>query len=361
MITRLVSMVARGCLAVSAKMNAAAEARARYTISEEPEGGPGAPRVILMHDYQEGMEAAVVPSHGGELTSLCVRFHHLPVELIYRARDYGPDPGFRGKATFLWPAIGSQYPVATVPHITSRDGTYMVGDRTYPMPWGGFAKDLPWSEAGRSTGAKGARVMVELRDSEQTRASYPFGFLVQAAYELADGRLTIAYTVSAARGNPAPMPFSIGNFMALKLPFLDGTEPDAMRFQTHCTRQILRSEAGVLSGEQRERSFATPARLGDFDTTTPLPLAGYQGTPFVRLIDPQGLAIRISHRASTALPESLVEFNVSGGPRQGFLCPAPWFGTENSLNSGKALVMLTPGGDWQWTVELLPENWEAAF
>ena len=110
---RLITMVARGCLGLSAKIGAAADARTRYTVSEELAGGPGSPQVILMHDYEAGMEAAVAPSKGGELTSLRVRFRHLPVELIYRARDYGSDPGFRGKAPLLWPAIGSQYLVAT--------------------------------------------------------------------------------------------------------------------------------------------------------------------------------------------------------------------------------------------------------
>lgn len=331
---RLVSLVARGGLRVSEKIEAKALARARYAVAEEPAGGPGSPRVILMHDYKAGMEAAVTPSAGGELTSLRVRFHVLPVELLYRARDYGPVTGFRGKAPLLWPGTGGC---------------------TSPTPCDGFAKDLPWSDAGHSAGPEGARVMLELRDSERTRASYLFGFVVLAAYELADGRFTITYTVSAARGNTAPMPFSIGNRMAFRLPFLDGTEPDDMRFQTHCGTEMLPAGAGASSGEQRARSFATAARLGDFDATTALELAGYRSIPFARLIDPQGLAIRVSHRASTMLPEPVVQFNVRGGPRQGFLCLAPSFGVPNFLNSGEAVVLLRPGADWQWTVELLPE------
>jgi galactose mutarotase-like enzyme len=352
----LAKAVARVCLWASAKMDAAAAARARYAVTEEPAGGPGSPRVILLHDYQTGIKAAVTPFEGGELASLSVRFHHLPIELLYRARDYGSAPDFRGKAPLLWPAIGPQYNVTMVPDMTCGDGTYMAGDCTCRMPCDGFAKELPWSEAGHSDGAKGARLMLELRDSEQTRVSYPFGFLVQAAYELADGSLTINYTVSASRENPAPMPFSIGNRMAFRLPFLDGTEPDAMRFQTNCTRQTLLAEAGTVNGEQGDRLFATPTRLGDFDATEPLPLSGYQNIiPFARLIDLQGVALRIRHRASTTLPEPVVQFNVYGGPRQGFLCPAPWFGMPDSRSSGKPLVMLEPGGDWQWTVELSPE------
>jgi galactose mutarotase-like enzyme len=353
---RFITLVARACLGISDKMEAAAAARRRYTVCEEPADGPGSPPVLLLHDYEAGMEAAVAPSRGGELTSLRVRFRHLPVELIYRARKYGSDSGFRGKAPFLWPATESHDPAASAPNITCGDGAYMPGDRTSPMPYDGFAKDLAWSEADRSSGAKGARVMVELRDSEQTRIIYPFGFSLRAAYELADGRLTVTYTVSAARGNAAPMPFSIGNRLALRIPFVDGTEPEAMRLQTYCTTQILPAEAGISSGDQCERSFATPTRLGDFDATGGLQLAGYRSAPFARLSDPQGLALRIAHRADPGLPEPLVQFHICGGPQQGFFCPAPWFGVPNCPHSATAAVMLRPGGDWQWTVELRPET-----
>jgi hypothetical protein len=324
MIMRLLASAARVGLGFSAKRAATAALRERYTITEEPAASPGSPRVIVMHDYQTGMEAAVAPSEGGELSSLRIRFPVLPAELLYRAREYGPEPGFRGKAALSWPTIGQS-----------------------------FAQDLPWREVKHSIGAEGARLMLELRDSEETRLSYPFGFVIRAAYELADGRLSITYTVSAASENSVPMPFSIGSQLAFRLPFLERTEPNVMRFQTHCTRQMLAGDGGGVSEEQCERSFATAARLGDFDAT--MALAGYQGIPSALLVDPQGLALRIRHRASTTLPEPLVQFSVFGGPSQGFLCLAPRFGMQNSVAAGKGPVMLRPGGDWQWTIELSPE------
>jgi len=329
--------------------------QSRYSVSEEMASGPGSPPVVVIRDDSAGMEAAVAPSEGGELSSLRVKFHGAWVELLYRARDYKSAPGFRGKAMFLWPAVGAQYPVDTPPEKSCGDGTYPVGGRTYPMPCHGFAKGLPWKEAGHAADATGARVTVELRDSQQTRADYPFGFVVRASYALAGGRLTIVYTVSAAAGNPGPMPFSIGNHIAFRVPFLQGTDAASMLFETPNTFQILRDARGFVNGQERARSFATPARLGDFDSTVALPLAGYQGAPFARLIDPQGLAVRISHRAATALPEPLVQFNVYGGPGWGFLCPEPWFGIQNSLNLRKDFDSLEAGRDWRWTVEVRPE------
>lgn len=327
----------------------------RYSVSEERASGAGSPQVIVIRDNAAGVEAAVAPSEGGELSSLRVKFRGAWVELLYRARDYGSAPGFRGKASFLWPAVGGQYPVGTTPESACSPGTYLVGGRSYPMPCHGFAKTLAWQETGHSADERGARVSVELRDSEQTRASYPFGFRVQATYELSGGRLAITYQVFSAAGDSVPMPFSIGNHIAFRVPFLQGTDAAAMLFETPSTVELLRDSHGLVSGEQRPRSFATATRLGDFNATVALPMAGYAGTPYALLADPQGVALRITHRASSALPQPLVQFNVYGGPGLGYFCPEPFFGLQNSLNLKKGLVTIEPGAEWRWTVELSPE------
>ena len=297
----------------------------------------------------------MAPSKGGELTSLRVKFKGTWVETIYRARDYGSDPGFRGKASFLWPAVGGQYAVGAVPASSCGNGDYAVGDRRYPMPCHGFAKDLPWVESTASADARGAGATVELRDSADTRDGYPFGFTVRATYTISGGRLTIAYAVSSAGKNESPMPFAIGSHVAFRVPFLDGTDAAAMLFQTNNSAELLRESHGLVTAEQRDRSFAKPTRLGDFDATVALPLIGYKGAAYSKISDPQGLALRIDQRASSKLAEPLVRFNVYGGPKQGYFCPEPWFGLQNSLNLDHGKVTLKPGAEWQWTVEITPE------
>jgi galactose mutarotase-like enzyme len=336
--------------------SAVAAAPARYTISREPAGGSGSPQVVVLHDGVAGVEAAIAPSEGGELSSLRVRFRGAWVELIYRAREYGPTKGFRGKAEFLWPAVGGQYPSGTTPASSCVDGSYVLGGRSYPIPCHGFAKSLAWKEVAASADERGASVAVELRDSDATRASYPFGFRVRALYTLAEGRLTITYTVSAGDANAGSMPFSIGNHITFRLPFLEGTDARQMLFESPSTVELLRDEHGLVTDRARPRSFATPQRLGEFDSTVAIPLAGYRGAAYARLSDPRGLAVRIDHRSSTTLPEPLVQFNVYGGPSRGFLCPEPWYGLQNSLNRGQGLVRLAPGASWEWKVEIQPEH-----
>jgi gluconolactonase len=220
------------------------------------------------------------------------------------------------------------------------------------MPCHGFAKNLPWKEVSRSATDGGARVTVELLDSDQTRPSYPFEFRVTATYELSGGHLTIDYNIASGRNNTVEMPFSIGNHIAFRIPFVRDTDPGAMTLETPSTIQLLRNDRGVLSGEQKPRSFQTPEALGQFDATTALPMAGFRSQPYARLVDPQGVSLRLTQQASTSVPEPLVRFNLYGGPKAGYFCPEPIFGVQNSLNSGQGLVKLQPGKDWKWRLEL---------
>jgi gluconolactonase len=127
-----------------------------------------------------------------------------------------------------------------------------------------------------------------------------------------------------------------------------------MLFETQNTVQLLRNTVGLLNGEQKPRSFYTPEELGSFDAHTALPLAGYKSQPFSRLIDPQGMTLRLTQTASTTLPEPLIRTNAYGGPSVGYFCPEPWFGVQNSLNTGVGLVKIKPGTSWTWrlTIEI---------
>jgi galactose mutarotase-like enzyme len=328
----------------------------RYAVSEEDASGPGSPRVVVLRDNIAGAEAAVTPSEGGELSSYKVTFKGQSIELLYHARDYSPDLAFKGKGPLLWPAVGAQFPVDTIPKQSCGDGTYQLGGKRYTMPCHGFARTLPWKEIRRSADSHGARVTVELTDSDNTRKYYPFAFHLDATYEITNGHLTVEYVVKSDTSNREPMIFSIGNHIAFKLPFLQGTDPAKMLFETQSTVQLLRNAVGVLSGEQKPRSFATPEALGGFDALVAIPLTGYRGRPYARLIDPQGMTLRLTQQASSALPEPLVRFNIFAGPKFAFFCPEPFFGVQNSFNTGKGLIKLNAGGVWTWRLDLQIEG-----
>jgi gluconolactonase len=326
--------------------------QSRYSITDEDAGGPGSPLVVVLHDSITGAEAAVAPTEGGELSSYKVKFKGQVVEMLYNARNYEHATGFFGKGPLLWPAVGAQYPVGTVPAQSCGMGTYPADGKIYPMPCHGFARTVPWKEISRTADNHSARVTVELTDSDATRKFYPYAFHLDANFELIDGNVTITYVVKADASNSEPIPFSIGNHLAFKIPFVPGSDPAKMQFETQNTVQLLRNAAGVLSGEQQPRTFATPEALGSFDAHVALPLAGYKSQPFSRIIDPQGMTLRLTQTASSDLPEPLIRTNAFGGPAAGYFCPEPWFGRQNSLNTGIGLVKLKPGSSWTWKLDL---------
>ena len=329
-----------------------ANCQARYTVTDERASGPESPQVVVLRDRVAGAEAAIAPTEGGELSSLRVTFKGEQIELLYHARDYEHKNGFQGRGPLLWPAVGGQFPTNTVPREICGMGSYTVMSKSYPMPCHGFARTLPWKEISRFADSHSARVTVELAASEATREFYPFAFHLDATYELNDGRLTIDYAVKSDTSNSEPMPFSMGNHIAFKIPFVTGTDPAKMLFETQNTIQLLRNPLGFLSGEQKTRSFYTPETLGSFDAQVALPLAGYKSQPFSRLIDPAGMTVRLTQTSSTTLPEPLVRINAYGGPNVGYFCPEPWFGNQNSLNTGVGLVKIGPGASWRWRLAI---------
>ena len=226
----------------------------RYAVTDERASGPESPLVVVLHDHLTGAEAAIAPTEGGELSSFKVTFKGEQIELLYHARDYDHKNGFQGKGPLLWPAVGGQFPTNTEPKESCGMGSYTVIGKNYPMPCHGFARSLPWRETSRIADNHSARVTVELATSEATREFYPFAFHLDATYELIDGRLTIDYVVKSDASNSVPMPFSIGNHIAFKIPFLVGTDPAKMLFETQNTIQLLRNSAGFLSGEARRRA-----------------------------------------------------------------------------------------------------------
>ena len=329
-----------------------AAAQSRYSITDENASGPTSPKVVVLHDSATGAEAAVAPTEGGELSSYKVTYQGRQVELLYHARDYDNKTGFQGKGPLLWPAVGAQYPVETPAKESCGMGSFMAMGHSYPMMCHGFAKSLPWKEVKRSTDNQGAHVTVELASSDATRKFYPYAFRLDATFTLSDGQLTVDYVVMADASNPEPMPFSIGNHIAFNMPLLKGSDPAKVKFETQNTTQMLRDATGLVTGKSTPRSFHDPEELGSFDAHVALPLAGYKSQPFSRLIDPQGMVVRLTQTASTSLPEPVIRVNAYGGPSVGYYCPEPWFGVQNSLNTGVGVTRLSPGQSWKWRLAI---------
>lgn len=315
-----------------------AMAAERYAISMQE--SPTA--LAVLKDEAGGMEASVAPGAGGELCGLRYKFKDEWVELIYRACDYTPVTGWRGKAPLLWPAVGAT------------TGGYTVAGKKYAMPQHGFVQSMRWKLDQVRADGEAAIARVVLSDNEKTREMYPYGWQLAAEYRLAGGKLTIAYTVVAAKQNRGRMPFSIGNHIGFRTPLLRGSDPAKMDLVTAARKRIVKDDKNIPTGATTDPPFRDQVALGDFAVNPAIGLTGYETNPSMTLTDPQGLRVRMSHQAERLPKGVFVQYNMWGAPRDGYFCPEPWVGLQNGLNLKQGLIELAPGEKWAWTIEIEP-------
>lgn len=266
------------------------------------------------------LQGSVCPERGGELCSLKVRHQGEWVETLYSS-----ETGWQGRAPWLWPATGK-------------------GD---PLPFHGFARDLPWQLLARSPTA----VSLQLDDSPATRAKYPYGFRLRVDYVAAERELTLRFRAHAADANSGPMPFTAGNHITFRAPLLPGTPPGALRLTSPSTVEYTKTN-GAPTGATVPRSLARGVALKDFDARVAVSLGGYQAEPFMELRDPGGLAVRISHTATSVPDSPVVRFNMWGDHANGYFSPEPWVGLQDAHRLQKGLVRLAPGKDWEWVIRI---------
>ncbi len=266
------------------------------------------------------------PAAGGEIASIT----HNGRELIYRALQPDPPSGWRGRAPWLWPAVGR-----------TGDGSYEWNGRRYAMPAHGFARLRPWRLV--SAGASECTVALNVSRDE---TAYPWSAHLSANYSLRGARLVIRFAVEADRSNKTPMPFSAGNHITFVHPLADG-----LQWATNATLMYRKSEGGIPTGQSEKRSYGHPSPLAAIAKEYPLSLGGYsRDEAWLKFGDGKRLSIQIRHHASSLPAEPCLRFNVWGTPD--CFCPEPWVGMQNSLNSENGLLRIEPGKRWHWTIRI---------
>ena len=335
-------MIAPSTFLAAALILTATQSVAAYDVRREGD--------LVVLSNGESIEAAISPQHGGELTSLRVLYGGDWRELIYRARDYTRQTGWRGKAQLLWPATGRS--------VSSHGGrdSYDLAGISYPMPQHGFARQAAWQVIGTRVTDNDALVTLNLGDTPDSRLLYPFGFIITVEYRLAAAYLEITYTVVAANDNEVAMPFSIGNHITLNLPLIEGSSAAETLFASNLERLFVTTETRVFEGETTQSPFSGPRRVGELPRRKAVSLGGANGVPMLVVTDPSGFALELSHRLQDDDAIDAIDFNLWADTMEGFFSPEPWVGTQNSLNTGFGLVKLLPGDRWQWRVTLKPSK-----
>lgn len=260
-------------------------------------------------DLSEGeLSITVSPETGGELSS--VRWKG--AELLYK----GGSGGWRGGTPWLFPAVGRT-----------------KGGR---MPIHGLVLDRRWTEDTEG----GARVCRLWSDAE-TRAGYPFDFVLTARYRVTEQEVSAELEVEASGCNEGPMPFSAGNHLSLAFP-----DAGACVVRTEAKEVRELTPESFLSGATRPADLERGVSLKDDPRLADLVLGGFAEDCWVE-VESQGRRLRVSQAAG---PENL--FVLWADQTRRFLCVEPWYGGPDSLNTGKGLLQLWPGSRYTWGWEL---------
>ena len=244
---------------------------------------------------------ASVRTLGGELVSLK---DQAGTEYIWQG-----DPAFwSGQNPILFPIVGSL-----------KDGQVDIGGQAFGMNRHGFARQSEFTPAGQGPDY----AVLELRESPETLARYPFPFLLRVRHQLLENGFSTAFTVQ----NPGetPLPFCIGAHTAIRCPLFGGErfEDYALTFdRPEDADTLLLTPEGLLHGGGAEPML----RSGQIS----LDYAAFQRLDTLIF---QGLASRradLRHRETGhGVSLDFHEFPMVAfwtKPGAPFLCLEPWHG-----------------------------------
>lgn len=255
------------------------------------------------HTLRAGGAEATIKALGAELCSFKdVR----GTELIWQAGAAWPR-----HAPLLFPIVGRL-----------KNDELRYRGQLYQMTQHGFARDqtFEWLEQDASS------CSLMLRDSEATRARYPFPFRLVVRYQLQENALDVTLKVTNTGGDI--LPASIGAHPAFNWPLSEGLPKESYRlvFSDPEPEPVRRLDEGLL----RERPEPTPIvgktlalseHLFDDDAL----ILDRVSSQSVRFEADAGPSLEISW-------DGFRELGIWSKPNAAFLCIEPWCGFASPSN-----------------------------
>ena len=287
------------------------------------------------HEIASDRLRATVRAQGGELIAL--------------ADAEGPalwngGPEWPRHAPVLFPIVG---------RLT--DDTLIHQGRSYRLTQHGFARDSLFNWVERSAG----RAVLEVRESPETLAIYPFRFVLQMIYAVADDTLTVTSRVC----NPAEVPLicGVGAHPAFLWPLAEGVAKQAHRltFPQAEPGQGRSVAAGLLTGPIPLPFQGTDLPLDEslfVDDAIVIPDAANRAVRFAAL-DPSGREARALTVSWEGYKDLGIWSKPTGAP---FLCIEPWYGMaspagwQGEFADKPGILTLAPGEsrDFVWRATL---------
>ena len=224
--------------------------------------------------------------------------------------------------------------------------------REYRLSLHGFASQSEFAVEEQSA----ASVALTLEDSEQTRACFPFRFLLRVRHTL-EGR-TLSTALEVENRGSGRMYFGLGGHPAIRLPLADGLRFEDYRvvFGAPCApRRIVLGEDLLLSGQTEpfplEHGRILPLRRDLFDIDAVVLTGMADSLTLCAPDDPH--AVTVSYPGVPYV--GLWQTARSDAP---FLCVEPWYslparsGVIEDLAAQPSLLSLAPGetGTYGWAL-----------
>jgi galactose mutarotase-like enzyme len=268
------------------------------------------------------LSAAIAPL-GAELQSIR--------DAAGREYLHGGSSFWTGRAPLLFPIVGAL-----------KDDRHTLDGKVHPMPKHGFARHSLFQVADASPD----RALFRLKDSEETRAAYPYKFQLDALYSLAGATLTCAVTVTNADARPLPVAFGFHPAFRWPLPGAGDRSGYEIEFAQDEPGPVSRiDKAGLIARE--EPSPVDGRRLAVAD--------GLFEDDALIFLDPRSRSLRFGPAGggSPALQieyQGLPQLGIWTKPGAPYLCIEPWAGYASPadysgpLTAKPGSVNLAPGG-----------------
>jgi galactose mutarotase-like enzyme len=288
------------------------------------------------HSIGDAMLSATIKPDGAELISLRGAGEG---ELLWQA-----GPQWPRHSPVLFPIVGRL-----------AEGRLRHQGRDYVMTQHGFARDSLFDWVERSE----ARAVLRLTENAQTQAVYPFRFILELTYAIAEGALSVTTRVT----NPGDvvLPCSVGAHPAFNWPLMPG----------------IPKERHVLEFEAPEEASAVLLTDGLLDARTPLPWQGRSLPLSPELFAKDALilpslasrSVRFIARDEAGRTARAIKVSWEGYRDLGiwskpdgapFLCIEPWFGMaspmgwDGEFTEKPGTLLLAPGESraMSWSVKV---------
>jgi aldose 1-epimerase len=299
------------------------------------------PQLVNLTDA-DGARAVVAPELGGWLLRYARELPpHGAVEAMHFDQavvDRYPRELYTGNPLL--------FPLVSFNHLPDADHHYEWQGRRYQMLQHGFARHCSWAVVDQSADA----LTMELRDTEATRAHYPFAFCHRLSYRLHAGRLHGEQSVTNL--GPDAMPFSTGIHPYFAVPFTPrGRRAECFVTVPDCRRLTMHGRGEHFTA----KPFPAQNWSVSEDVSAALFLAGLRQRELA-LVDP-GSELEVVLNWEGAPQHRFVAF-WSRSTTEPFYCLEPWTALSNAFTRAKdhELVLLDSGQTFEavFWLELRP-------